>query len=102
MSKPASVDAAQLELYCRYDGDMDGLSRSANRNAKVSEEVWRLIDDLRRRMFIVESGQGSLSFRAALESDLSKHVQSAQILDSLRHLVAADIERASTRTLEPR
>lgn len=94
MSKPALVDGAQLEIYSRYDGDMDGLSRSADRNAKVSVETWQLIDDLRQRMFIVESGQGSSSFRAALESDLSKHVQSTQVLEALQRLVAADIEKA--------
>ena len=93
MSNSVSVDAEQLDLYCRYDGDMDALSRSADRNAKVSEEMWRLIDDLRQRMFIVESGQGSLSFRAALESDLSNRIQGKQILDSLLRLVAADIEK---------
>ncbi|HPG95623.1 MAG TPA: hypothetical protein PLR28_13800 [Dokdonella sp.] len=92
------IDAGQLELYRHYDGDADGLSRSADRTAQVSDRIWQLIDDLRQRSFIVESGRGALSFRAALEADLSKHIPNKEVLDSLLRIVASDIKEALGKT----
>jgi hypothetical protein len=43
-----AITAADIALYHRYDGDLDGLSRSADRGADVSEAVWRAIDGLRQ------------------------------------------------------
>jgi hypothetical protein len=61
---PASaVSAAAIALYRRYNGDSDGFSRSADRDADVSERDWRIIDDLRHRAFIVATGRGSARFR---------------------------------------
>ena len=54
-----AISAADVALYSRYDGDLDGLSRSADRGADVSVVAWRTIDDLRQRGFIVAAGRGS-------------------------------------------
>ncbi|MDH4259584.1 MAG: hypothetical protein OEW16_04695, partial [Gammaproteobacteria bacterium] len=65
-----AITAADIAMYRRYDGDIDGLSRSADRDADISDAAWRMIDDLRQRAFIVAAGRGSEAFVQRYEADL--------------------------------
>lgn len=87
----AKVDAAQFELYRRYDGDFDALARSRDGSADAREDVWRLIDDFRQRMFIVESHKASDGFRARLEGDLKRCLTDHVVVERLRQLVTSDL-----------
>jgi hypothetical protein len=53
------LTASDVAFYRRYDGDLDGLRRSADRDVPVVEADWRLLEDLRQRAVIVARGSGS-------------------------------------------
>jgi hypothetical protein len=76
---------------------MDGLARSADRDANVSDAAWRRIDDLRQRAFIVASGRGSQAFGLAFEADLAACIPDAQARHEFRQLVEADLIAAAHR-----
>jgi hypothetical protein len=92
------ITAADIALYSRYDGDLDGLSRSANRDAEVSDTNWHLVDDLRQRGFIVASGRGSEAFGEEFELDLLTHIPDERARHDLRQLIDADLKRADRDT----
>lgn len=87
------ITATDIALYRRFDGDLDGLIRSAERDSTISESVWRLLDDMRQRAVIVARGSGSGAFRRELESDLAANLADAQAHSEFRRIVAADLAR---------
>jgi hypothetical protein len=89
-----AITAADIALYRRYDGDLDGLSRSGDRDADVSESAWRMIDDLRQRAFIVAAGRGSQAFAQQFEADLAVCIPDVQVRTLFRELVEADFSDA--------
>lgn len=91
--KLVAITSTDIAFYRRFDGDLDGLSRSADREADFSESAWRLLEDLRRRAVIAARGSGSDAFRRELESDLAAHLADAQALADFRRIVAVDLER---------
>lgn len=93
------IAPADLALYLRYDGDLDGLCRSADRSEGISHETaWRILDDLRQRAVIVARGSGSEAFRRALESDLARHLPDASARAGFQQAVAADLQRIADET----
>lgn len=92
-----AITAADIALYRQYDGDLDGLSRSAGREADVSDAAWRTIDDLRQRAFIVAAGRGSEAFVQRFEADLVASVPDAQVRSAFRQLVEADLSVTAYR-----
>jgi hypothetical protein len=93
----STITAPALVLYRRYDGDLDGLSRSADRNADVSDETWRIIDDLRQRAFIVAMGRGSESFSRKFEADLATYISDERARREFALLVDSDRAAAADR-----
>jgi hypothetical protein len=89
------LTSSDIAFYRRYDGDLDGLRRSADRDVPVVEADWRLLEDLRQRAVIVARGSGSESFRRELERDLAAHLADAGALAEFRQIVAADLERTA-------
>jgi hypothetical protein len=85
------ITSADIAFYRRYDGDLDALSRSADRDATMHESDWRLLEDLRRRAVIAARGNGSERFRRELEADLAAHLADAEALAEFRQIVAADL-----------
>lgn len=85
-----AITAADIALYRRYDGDLDGLSRSGGRDAVVSESAWRMIDNLRQRAFIVSARRGSQAFAQQFEADLAVCIPDVQVRTAFRDLVEAD------------
>ncbi|MDH5536951.1 MAG: hypothetical protein OEZ08_15470 [Betaproteobacteria bacterium] len=92
-----AVTASDIALYRRYDGDLDGLSRSADRDADVSDAAWRVIDDLRQRAFIVATGRGSQTFTQRFEADLAACIPDVQVRGEFQQLVEADLKVAAHR-----
>jgi hypothetical protein len=92
-----SRTAADIALYRRYDGDLDGLSRSADRDADVSAAAWRTIEDLRQRAFIIAAGRGSQAFAQRFESDLAVSIPDEQVRSEFRRLVETDLRVAEQR-----
>ena len=87
------ITTADIAFYRRYDGDLDGLSRSVDRDAAINESTWRLLEDLRQRAVIVARGNGSDAFRREFESDLAAHLADAEAHAEFRQIVAADLNR---------
>jgi hypothetical protein len=92
-----AITTADIALYRHYDGDLDGLSRSADRNANISDADWRIIDDLRQRAFVVAKGRGSEAFDRRFESDLPTHMPDERARIEFRELVEADLKIARDR-----
>lgn len=90
------IKTTDVELYRRYDGDVDGLSRSTDRESNVSDVVWRKIDDLRQNAFIVKSGQASGGFSERFEDELSNCNFENGALEEFWRMVAADIQLAKS------
>ena len=86
----SAISAAAIALYRRYDGEGDGLCRSADRNADVSDQDWRIVDDLRQRAFIVATGRGSERFRNELEADLARCMPDEHVRREFQQLVDGD------------
>lgn len=92
-----TITAADIALYRRYDGDLDGLSMSADRDAHVSDAAWRTIEDLRQRAFIVATGRSSRAFGQRFEADLVAFIPDEQARSEFRRLVEADLRIAAHR-----
>lgn len=88
------ITPADIALYCRYDGDLDGLSRSTDRNADDSDAAWRTIDDLRQRAFIVAAGRASEAFAQSFQVDLVACIPDAKVRSEFQQIVDADCVRA--------
>lgn len=89
-----AITTADIALYRRYDGDLDGLSRSADRDVGSSDAVWRVIDDLRQRAFIVTNGRSSEAFRRGFESDLAAYIPGEQARMEFWQMVDIDLRRS--------
>jgi hypothetical protein len=92
-----AITAADIAMYRRYDGDIDGLSRSADRDADVSDAAWRMIDDLRQRAFIVAAGRASKAFAQRYEADLVASIPDATVRSEFRQLVEVDLRTTASR-----
>jgi len=92
-----AITAADIAMYRRYDGDIDGLSRSADRDADISDAAWRMIDDLRQRAFIVAAGRGSEAFVQRYEADLVASIPDAKARSEFRQLVEVDLSTTANR-----
>jgi hypothetical protein len=87
------ITSADIAFYRLYDGDLDGLGRSADRDAAINVSYWRRLEDLRQRAVIVARGNGSEAFRREFESNLAAHLADADALSEFRQIVAADLNR---------
>ena len=92
-----AITAADIALYRRYDGNLDGFSRSADRGVVVSDADWRVIDDLRQRAFIIAKERGSAPFARSFEADLLKHIPDEGARIEFRRLVEVDLEASAGR-----
>lgn len=70
----------KLREYLRYGGDMDGWVRMAPLAGErgITEDEWRLIDELRMKLAAVATGLASGQFRQQVERELEAAVEDAQ------------------------
>jgi hypothetical protein len=90
-----AITLSDIALYRRYNGDVDGLQRSADRSAEFSDSAWRTIDDLRQRAFIVSAGRGSGVFDQRFEADLMGCMPDATVRGAFQEMLEADLRAAS-------
>lgn len=95
MTTDTTITLDALQTCRKFAGDLDGHVRSTCPLARVSDDIWRRIDDLRQRLMLAESVPVSPKFVPALEADLRRHVHDARVLQALRALVAADQAQAT-------
>ena len=78
----------KLQMYRRFDGDIDGYSRSrVDDRSGITDEDWRLIDELRQALSIISSGRAAPEFAASVEQRLSSVAVDDQTRQALRALV---------------
>ena len=66
----------KLKMYRRFDGDIDGYSRSrVDDQSGITDEEWHAIDELRQALFLVQSGQARQSLLRQSSSDCHRSHQ---------------------------
>ena len=74
---PRSVDemitVSKLKLYQKYDGDLDGLSRSSCRDNALDsiEDDWRTIEKLRSGLWSIQKVPCAQSYRDKIKKELA-------------------------------
>lgn len=78
----------KLEIYQRFDGDIDGWIRGSRHpdSSGMTDADWSLIDELRTALHIIASGAASPRFAAATERKLRLSVADEQTREALRKL----------------
>ena len=76
----------KLKIYDRYEGDIDGWTRTRKNNDKsaMTDDDWFLIDELRQGLSLVSSGRVSAEFAASVESKLFSSTDSETTRQKLR------------------
>jgi len=78
----------KLKMYRRFDGDIDGFARSrVDNRSGITDEDWRVIDELRQALFVVRSGQAAPEFAASVEQRLFSVAADDATRQALRELV---------------
>ena len=99
MSAPASISVAQIRVYAEFDGDPDMYQRRGMPGRKVLGDIWGawgLIEDLRRRLYLVAAGLASAKFAASTEVDLFAWAPDEDTRQALRAIVDRDIQLKSS------
>lgn len=78
----------KLLIYRRYQGDIDGWSRTRNpsESSGMSDGDWYLIEELRQALFLVSSGRASTEFALATEQRLIEVTLDEETRLSIREL----------------
>lgn len=68
------ITVRKLQLYRRYDGDIDGLARSCDSQTAGSiEDDWRLIEHLRSGIWSMHNVRCAEGYKEAVEKDIREH-----------------------------
>ena len=78
----------KLNIYRRFDGDLDGWARIASGHdaSGITDADWHLIEDLRQGLGLIAAGQASQTFAASLESRLLRTTADEATQQALRAL----------------
>lgn len=86
------VSAGQVEIYIKFDGDMDRYQRRGSPQGAFLGDTWKKIEDLRRRLFLVATGRASATFASSAESDFLAWTVDEDARRRIRALVENDIK----------
>lgn len=89
------VSAAQVEIYARFNGDIDMYQRRGSPQGAILGDAWKAIEDLRRRLFLVAAGRASAAFASSAESDFLAWTVDENARARIRALVESDIKAQS-------
>lgn len=78
----------KLNVYRRFDGDLDGWARIANGHdaSGITDADWHLIEELRQGLALIAAGQASQAFMASFESRLRDATADEATRQALRAL----------------
>lgn len=78
----------KLNIYRRFDGDLDGWVRTANGHdaSGITDDDWHLIEALRQALGLIAAGQASQVFTASFESRLRDTTADEATRQALRAL----------------
>ena len=69
------ITVSKLKFYQKFDGDLDGLSRSNCRDNALDsiEDNWRTIERLRSGLWSIHKVPCAQSYREKIEKELASH-----------------------------
>ena len=80
---------AKITTYQSFDGDADGWSRKRSGDMSgITDEDWRLIEELRQGNNLFSSGQASPEFTVTFERRLLALVPDKELRQAIRELKA--------------
>jgi fructoselysine-6-P-deglycase FrlB-like protein len=85
------ITATDLALYRRYDGDLEHLSRSTDWTPEFRDAVWRRIEELRQRAYIVTAGLGTAAFAQRVAAEIVECMADEQTRIAFQQLVECDL-----------
>ena len=82
------ISGEKLRIYDKFNGDVDGFSRGGSQIEKssISDQDWRLIDELIQSLTMVKQGLVSRDFEARVRERLSEVVQDEHTREYLYRL----------------
>jgi hypothetical protein len=89
------VSAAQVEIYARFDGDIDMYQRRGSPQRAILGDTWKTIEDLRRRLFLVAAGRASVTFASSVEADFLAWTLDDDARRRVRAIVESDVNAQS-------
>ena len=71
------ITLQKLEIYEKFEGDVDGLQRSGtDEEQRIFDHTdWNLIEDLLRRIYLINSHLASKDFEQGTKSSIERVVQ---------------------------
>jgi hypothetical protein len=83
----------KLKTYRRFGGDIDGYSRTRGRgdSSGITDDDWKLIDELLMALHIVASGKASGNFATALDQRLLESAPDPQTRKELNRLANVEL-----------
>ena len=89
------VSAAQVEIYATFNGDIDMYQSRGSPQSAIVGDVWKTIEDLRRRLFLVATGRASVKFASTTEADFLAWTTDDDARRRIRALVDRDVKAQS-------
>jgi hypothetical protein len=82
------ITREKLRIYETSGGDTDGFARASNLSERLSitDEDWRLIEELRQGLSIVQSGLASADFEARVRARTVDVAQDEHVRERLFQL----------------
>lgn len=79
------ITKSKLKLYQKYDGDLDGLSRSIDSESAASsiEEDWRLIEHLRSGLWSIHMVACADSYKEQVQKEVEENTADNETRDLL-------------------
>jgi hypothetical protein len=94
MATQAPISTVQIQIYVDFNGDVDMYQRRGSPQRELMSHAWGVIEDLRRRLFLIAAGRASAKFAASTEADLASWTLDEAARHMIRVLVARDMARS--------
>ena len=81
------ITREKLRIYEKFGGDIDGFARGLkSEQASITDQDWRLIDELLQGLLIVQSGLASADFEAQIYARTIAATEDDQVRDRMFQL----------------
>jgi hypothetical protein len=82
------ITARVLDLFVRFGGDMDMLSRAGTAMEKraVDDQQWRCIDELLQEAFLLQNDRATSEYREQILKRLKEQTESDEIMKRILYL----------------
>ena len=82
------ITQEKLRIYEKFGGDIDGFQRGSRigERESITDQDWRLIEEILQSLLIVESGLASADFEAEVRAQATAAAQDEQVLHRMFQL----------------